>query len=335
MPAGRQRGLGILPLAAVGGLASKIAPVANLLNKLGPSHQRQNMASNKAKFDDLAQWAVQSPTRNYAAITGLNPNNRTPTNKTALAWLQQIVNGPGFQGGRGTPFPDNPNDFLIWADKHDAGVAQEWQWANDDLNAVLATLNDLAASAPPASAPSVPFLPPILQPRPAAAPPAPTDASAPPATAPAPTPPSLSLTDLFRPRTRPALVAPPIPTAPTGPSGGNTTADILASAFDLFSSRQAPAAPAAPAASATSPNITITTGGGGGGADSGPAPTAPAPTQAAGFGGIPTPILIGLAIGGVLLATRPRQNPILKYLGRHLLKGRRHNPGRKRRRRAR
>lgn len=126
----RGRRLGVVPAALV---PATTALVNSLVSSLGPSHQAQNIQSNKYKFDDLGQFAVQNPYGNYQAITGLDPNRRTPTSKSALAWLTQIVNGPGFQGGPGTPFPDNPRDFLIWADKHDAGIVEEWNYAHEVL----------------------------------------------------------------------------------------------------------------------------------------------------------------------------------------------------------
>lgn len=257
-------GLGILPVAAAVGTISN---VSRLLNTLGPSHQAQNMRSNKAKFDDLGTWAVGRPNENYAAITGLNPNNRTPTNRTALSWLQQIVNGPGFQGGPGTPFPDNPRDFLIWADKHDAGVAQEWQWASDVLNAVLQTLATTpppaALTTPPAAVQLAVAPPTIVQPMTTTGPAAP---AAPAAPAPGPRPAAA----LFQPRPVSSRIAPP---ASSGDQGSGF--DQILSAIGQITGALAPQPAAAPAAAPVTVSVTAPT--------SGPAAVA-APAGGAGIG---------------------------------------------------
>lgn len=136
------RRMGVVPAGAVLATTNLIS---SLTNSLGPSHTSANVASNQYKFDDLGQFAVQNPYGNYQAITGLNPNVRTPTSKTALAWLSQIVNGPGFQGGAGTPFPDNPRDFLVWNPSSDPVRVQERTYAAQVLQRVQQVLAGGAA----------------------------------------------------------------------------------------------------------------------------------------------------------------------------------------------
>lgn len=140
-------GLGIAPALVVGTLA-KAPIVGSLINKLGPSHTAQAMASNKGIFDDLGRQAVQDPAARFVNFDG------QATSKTAIAWLQQIVNGPGFQGGSGTPFPRNPNDFLVWGPNNpDPNRQTEVAWARDVLNAAQQTIGEQrpAATTPAAS----------------------------------------------------------------------------------------------------------------------------------------------------------------------------------------
>lgn len=283
-------GLGVAPAVVVGAL-SKAPVVGALLNKLGPSHQAQNMASNKGIFDDLGRQAVQNPAARFVNFAG------GTTGKTALAWLQQIVNGPGFQGGPGTPFPNNGRDFLVWGPTpQDAGRATELGWARDVLNAVQQTLAE-QQPATPATASVMSAAVPTVAPVPAPSTPSrPADVST--STGTTTTAPRAS-----RKVTRAGAPGTPPETAPessdTGSGGG-----IFDALFKAFAGNQGGGS--APSAPAGGVNVSVTAPAGGGDQSGGAAPSAPA---GGGFMDTlmqyKTPLLIGgSAIGLLLLAPK-------------------------------
>lgn len=281
---------------------SAVAPVSRLLNTLGPSHTAQAIRSNKAKFDDLGQQAVTDPNARATGLT--NSGQRVATSKTALAWLNQIVDGPGFQGGAGTPFPDNPRDFLVWGPRSsqtDPNRINELDYATQVRDGVNSTL---AANAAVTVAPLAPVTPPIaflpspLQPRPTTTPPAApvTDASGnvmrPTATADG----APIFSTLFQ--RRPDFLVKP--TTPATPSSDSTLSQILDAVKGL--TQPAPAA---------QPNITVTVP-----SAATPAPTdgqPPAPKEAGLFGGLPTPLVLlgagALAFLALKGGSHARPNP--------------------------
>lgn len=277
---------GLAPVAAVG-------PALQLLKNLGPSHTAQAIRQNKGKFDDLGQQAVTNP---GAPATGMtNSGMRIATSKSALAWLQQIVNGPGFQGGPGTPFPDNPRDFLQWgprASQTDRNRIDELNYAEQVLNGVQQTLSQMQA--PPATA---------------AAPPPPSAASA---------PPPVQAPSVFLPAVSPVAAIPaatsiitsmltPQPAAP--PSAAAAVAQAQATGQPVRGQRIYSRAPQQMAVTQTSAgpaqvmgpgpapvNVSVT------------APGAPAPVQQAGLlGNLPLPVLAVAAGALIFMAMKRRK----------------------------
>lgn len=268
-------GLGVAP-AAIVGIAQ---PVSQLLNKLGPSHTAKAIAQNKGKFDDLGIQAVSNPSALATGVT--NSGARVPTSRTALAWLDAIVNGPGFQGGAGTPFPDNPRDYLVWGpNPTDPNRRDELTYAKQVRDGVLATLAS-PTPAPSTGAPTPPgsTAPALILAQPAVIQAAPPITTTGPSAGPAPSAPPPSVPSLFQPRPVSPRIAPP-PAAPTAPS--DTTLDTLTRLLTAV------AQPAAPAPSSQPVNVTF-------------APPAAAPAASSGGVGDFLTNNKGLVYGGLAL----------------------------------